>query len=500
MTALVLALIVPFVLGLFVACANLVVWRLRPSERAHLALALAGGAAVILLGATGMVYGADSRLEAVAARTALFLGAVPIQLCNVWLSERVYGVKQRVHYATMAGVSLLWACVGLVPGALYGDETVLRGTGLLGVGYLDVELTPLGRVAPLTLLPGIAWFVWRTDRLASGDPDRPVVLATMSASGALAGFDLLTAGAWIDAPYLYGTACTGAAIVYTSLLLRRFVETLARVEASAELLQRAAEARARELRESDLQLAQGARLAALGTLAAGLAHEINNPVAFIRSNLNFLAEMTERGEPDAEFEEVLGETEQGVARLRGIVDELLRMSAQGGTGFCELQLSNVVESALPTLRFEARDDVVLEARLAPVLPVRGDRNLLGQVVANLVLNAIQAIRSTGTPGIVRIATFADGPWAALEVSDSGPGVAPEIAQRIFEPFFTTKPPGQGTGLGLAVCRQLVERHGGRLSLADSARGARFRVDLRLALAEAGRDVAPAASPASPPLA
>jgi signal transduction histidine kinase len=498
MTGFVLVLVVPLVLGLFVACVNLVVWRLRPSERTHLALALAGGAGAVLLGAAGMVYGADTRSEAVTARTALFLGAIPIQLCNVWLSERVYGVGQRVHYATMAGASLLWACVGLVPGVLYAPETVLRGTGLLGIAYLDVELTALGRLAPLTLVPGIAWFVWSTDRLASGDADRGVVLATMSVSGALASVDLLTAGAWIDAPYLYGTACTAAAIVYTALLLRRFVETLARVEASAELLQRAAEARARELRESDLQLAQGARLAALGTLAAGLAHEINNPVAFIRSNLNFLAEMAESGQPDPEFEEVLAETEEGVRRLRGIVDELLRMSAQGSAGFGEVQLSEVVESALPTLRFEARDDVALEARLAPVLRVRGDRNLLGQVVANLVLNAIQAVRTTGSPGLVRIATFVDGACAVLEVSDSGPGVAPEIAQRIFEPFFTTKPAGQGTGLGLAVSRQLVERHGGKLSLATSPRGARFRVELPLARAEAAGRTAAAAAPSPQP--
>jgi signal transduction histidine kinase len=80
---------------------------------------------------------------------------------------------------------------------------------------------------------------------------------------------------------------------------------------------------------------------------------------------------------------------------------------------------------------------------------------------------------------VRIATFADDRRAVLEVSDTGPGVAPAVAQRIFEPFFTTKPAGEGTGLGLAVSRQLVERHGGKLSLVASERGARFQVELPL---------------------
>jgi signal transduction histidine kinase len=485
MSGLLIVLVAPLAMGLFTAAVNYGVWFQRREERAHLALALASAAGVILLAGAGLMYTSASRSDGVAAHTALFLCAIPIQLGLVWLVERVYERPMHGHYLSGAGVSLLWACAGLIPGLLYGEATVLRGTGWLGIEYLDVELTLLGRIAPLTLLPGTAAFVWSTHSAGSVDEDRPVVLATMLASSAAVTLDVLIAGGWIDAPFLYGVTFTGVAAVYTALLLRRFVATLERVEASAGLLQRAAEARARELRESDLQLAQGVRLAALGTLAAGLAHEINNPVAFIRSNLNFLADLPASERDDSEFEEVISETEQGVARLRGIFDELLRMSSQGSAGFGEVQLGDIVESALPTLRFEAREDVALEVRLAPIPSVRGDRNLLGQVVANLVLNAIQAVRAAGVHGVVRIATLADAQRAVLEVSDTGPGVAPEVAHRIFEPFFTTKPPGEGTGLGLAVCRQLVERHGGRLDLVDSERGARFRVELPLASADAG---------------
>ena len=121
-------------------------------------------------------------------------------------------------------------------------------------------------------------------------------------------------------------------------------------------------------------------------------------------------------------------------------------------------------------------------RKAPVsgrLP-RTFRRTKAFVVANLALNAIHAVRGSGKPGVVRIATFADDRRAVLEVSDDGPGVPPELAERIFEPFFTTKPAGVGTGLGLAMTRQLVERHGGRLSLLPSPRGARFQVELPLA--------------------
>jgi signal transduction histidine kinase len=484
MTALAIFLMAPTVLALFTAAVNYGVWSHRRSERAHLALALACVAGAVLIAATGLVYGADSRIEAIAARTLLALATIPIQLGNVWFVARVHRKSLRGYYHAGAAVALLLACAGLVPGVLYGDGAVTRSVHGLGLAYVDVELTTLGRLAPLALLPGVAALLWRADQLARREPDRGVVLATMLVSNAMVVPDLFTAGGWIDAPYLFGPAFNLASVVYSGLMLRRFVETLARVETSADSLQRAAEERAKELRESDLRLAHGVRLAALGTLAASLAHEINNPVAFIRSNLNFLADATRQRSGEPEIEEVLGETEEGVARLRGIVRELLRMSEQGGAGFADVLLSDVVEAALPTLRFEAGEDVALVAQLTPVPAVRGDRNLLGQVVANLVLNAIQAVRAQGAPGAVRITTFADAQRVVLDISDTGPGVAPELAGRIFEPFFTTKPAGQGTGLGLAVSRQLVERHGGKLALLPSERGAHFQVELPTAHASA----------------
>ena len=482
MSTAVLVLLGPLVLGLFAASVNIGVWFHRREEEGHRALAIAGAAGVAQIAAVGLMYWADSRAEAIIARTAMLVSSIPLQLGYVRLTERVSRRSLRVHTALGGGQSLLWAILGLVPGLLYGESARVRGTGFLGVNYVDVELTLLGKLAPILILLGIAAFIAATSRAAREGDDRRLVMATLWTFGAFAASDLMVMGGWLDAPYLSALAFVVANIVYTALLLRRFIEVLGRVEVSADLLQIAAELRARELRQSDLRLAHGARLAALGTLAAGLAHEINNPVAFIRANLNYLSEISAGDRNDPEVEEVLAETEEGVARLRGIVDELLRMSSQGAAGFGEVILSEVVESALPTLRFEARDDVALDARLAPIPAVRGDRNLLGQVVANLVINAIQAVRASGVHGAVRIATFADDRRAVLEVSDSGPGVPAELARRIFEPFFTTKPAGQGTGLGLAVSRQLVERHGGRLALVASERGARFQVVLPLASA------------------
>jgi signal transduction histidine kinase len=473
-------LIFPFVACVFAAGVNLGVWRRRKRRIAHRSLAHASLATCVTLIGCGLLYFAESREDAIWARFAVFLAVVPIQVVSARLGADVFRV------GTGAWLRLAWlpgaacALLGFVPGAFYESGQVARSVAWLGIAFVDVELTSLGQVLPLALNVPTLLQLRFVARHSPRVPDRFGLLGFSTLSIAVAASDSLMLCGFVDAPFLFPLAHSASCLAFTTLLMRHFVAELSEVEASAERFQRAAEARARELRAADLRLAHGAKLAALGTLAASLAHEINNPAAFVRSNLNYLENLAARGDDDPELEEVLEQTEEGVERLRGIVAELRHMSARGDSDFGEVALSEVVESALPTLRFEAREDVALEARLAPLPAVRGDRNLLGQVVANLVLNAIHAVRGSGRPGAVRIATFADDHRAVLEISDDGPGVPPELVERIFEPFFTTKPAGVGTGLGLAMTRQLVERHGGRLSLLPSERGARFQVELPLA--------------------
>ncbi|MBM4383917.1 MAG: hypothetical protein FJ091_11170 [Deltaproteobacteria bacterium] len=468
----------PVVVSLFAAGVNFGIWTYRRAETVHYFFALACLATAVMFVGHGLIYSADSHTAAVAGRTAVLLTAIPLQFLVVRLMEKTMSHTFPKLAIAGAGLQCALALAGLIPGVLYAEGELLRTAPLIG-SYTDTALTELGRWAPfatvlLSIANGVAPFV-----AAPPEEKRSVLMGNVVGSSIVMS-DALVLGGWVDLPYLFPILFAVTCFAFTASLLIRFVEGLAQVESSADNLQRAAEARARELRETDLHLAHGAKLAALGTLAASLAHEINNPAAFIRSNLNYLAELSERPDDDAEFEEVLAETEEGVERLRGIVAELRQMSDHSRAGFGEVALSEVVDAALPTLRFEARGDVALEARLAPVPTVRGDRNLLGQVVANLVINAIHAVRGSGASGVVSIATFADDKRAVLEVADSGPGVPAELRERIFEPFFTTKAAGHGTGLGLAMARQLVERHGGRLTLAPSERGARFHVELPLA--------------------
>jgi signal transduction histidine kinase len=254
---------------------------------------------------------------------------------------------------------------------------------------------------------------------------------------------------------------------------------------------------------------QATRLASLGVVAAGVAHEINNPLAYVRSNLEFVVDefgsLQERlvrlvrrfpnvaggatGFPDLarqlrELREAMDEANEGVTRLAEVVGGLKQFSSRPRTEIGDVDLREVVRSSLRIAARTVSDRARLETRLEAVPRVRGCAAYLGQVVLNLLVNAAQALSTQTPPGggedvhRVRIATFERGGSAVLEVSDTGPGMSEDVARRIFEPFFTTKPPGQGTGLGLTVSRQVVETFGGTLGVETAeGQGTTFRVVL-----------------------
>jgi signal transduction histidine kinase len=234
------------------------------------------------------------------------------------------------------------------------------------------------------------------------------------------------------------------------------------------------------------------RLAAVGELAAGIAHEINNPLAFVRSNLTLLrqhwSELSTQlakaagravaADVVAEGEELLDESLEGVDRASAIVRDV-RGLAHGGRA--EKQAADLGELLGGVLRIAApqlRGNVRVETRLSDVPPVWGAPHELQQVFLNLLLNAIQAIDDDGH---VWISTECDGRFVVTTVADDGCGIAPEIFDRIFDPFFTTKPVGEGSGLGLGIAHGIVQGHGGHLSVAsEPGRGTRFRVHLPMA--------------------
>lgn len=264
-----------------------------------------------------------------------------------------------------------------------------------------------------------------------------------------------------------------------------FVDVVAflpvRRDALGETELRTAHARASA---AEAHAALSERLATMGTLAASVAHEINNPLAYSITNLDVL-ESTIARLASEEVRTLLHETRDGLLRIRDIVASLRKLTRVDDTREEPVDLRHVVESALRLsggeLRQRARVEVAIET---PSPRVLGDEGRLCQVLVNLVVNATQALR--GSPGrthVVRISARTEGSDAILEVSDDGPGVPRELQDRVFDPFFTTKALGEGTGLGLAVCREIARSMRGTMELeSEPDRGATFRIRLP-ALAE-----------------
>jgi two-component system NtrC family sensor kinase len=211
-----------------------------------------------------------------------------------------------------------------------------------------------------------------------------------------------------------------------------------------------------EEREVSRRLLQAEKMSAVGQLAGGVAHEINNPLGGILA----FAQLMSREDRSKDDLESLGLIIDAATRAKRIVESLLRFSRrpkQDERG--DVDLSKVAEDAMFLLQSQLKDGKVeVQRKLQPAVCV-GNANLLGQILVNLLVNALQAMKNQGR---IVIETASGQGAVLLRVSDSGPGIPPEIASRIFEPFFTTKPEGQGTGLGLSICYQIAEEHGGTI--------------------------------------
>jgi two-component system NtrC family sensor kinase len=240
------------------------------------------------------------------------------------------------------------------------------------------------------------------------------------------------------------------------------------------------------LQRTQAQLLQTEKLAAMGQLLAGVAHELNNPLAVVMGRTALLAEQL-AGSPLVTQAEKIALAAERSAR---IVRNFLALARQRPPERQPVELNHVVRESVELLAYQLGiDNVEAVLDLASGLPLLwADPNQLHQVMVNLVSNAHHALRGRRPPRRVTITTRADATRSrvTLTVADTGPGIPADVQGRIFEPFFTTKPTGQGTGLGLSLCRGIVEGHDGSIWLESApGQGATFRLEL------------PAASPADP---
>ena len=227
-----------------------------------------------------------------------------------------------------------------------------------------------------------------------------------------------------------------------------------------------------DLRRLEREALHSDRLVSLGQLAAGVAHEINTPLA----NITLIAESVRRRTNDAwtrdRIDSLLNQTESAARIVRGLLDFARRPEPQTGA----VDLGECVQAALGFV--QGKQSTGVEVRMSVPdarVVVRGDREQIIQVITNLLNNAYDAVDGGGR---IEVTLSADASWAHLSVTDTGVGIAPDVRAHLFEPFFTTKTEGKGTGLGLAICIGIVEAHGGTMEVeSEVGHGARFIVNL-----------------------
>lgn len=222
------------------------------------------------------------------------------------------------------------------------------------------------------------------------------------------------------------------------------------------------------------QVIQAEKMSAIGQLAAGIAHEINNPLGGI---LNCLYNLRKKRLSPEREEEYIKSMEDGIHRVQRTVDQLLDFSQQHEPKLISVNINNLVEGVLSLINYVIKKNgIKLKKEFTTSLPqLMADQHKMGQVVMNILLNAVQAIKGKGQ---IRVKTFQENGWCCIEVMDNGNGIPPDMLPRIFDPFFTTKDVGKGTGLGLAVSLGIVEMHSGRIDVkSELGKGTTFTVKL-----------------------
>ena len=261
-------------------------------------------------------------------------------------------------------------------------------------------------------------------------------------------------------------------------------------------------------------LAHTDKLASIGLLSAGVAHEINNPLAYVQNNLAVLQRETkglldlvklyessfgvlERSDPEAgrridelaeeidwpyirdNLDQMIDRTRTGVKRVAGIVEKMRGLARTAPPQWADVSLADLIENALEMMRGRLKhQQVEVSVQIHDTTRIDCVPDQIGQVLLNLLINALQAIESTGRQegGRIKVDARHVGPWVAISVADNGPGIEPEHRGRLFDPFFTTKPVGEGTGLGLAISHGIITGHGGRIEVeSQPGEGACFRI-------------------------
>ena len=232
-----------------------------------------------------------------------------------------------------------------------------------------------------------------------------------------------------------------------------------------------------ELKQTQEKLLQTEKMVAIGKLAGGIAHEINNPMTVILGYAQSIVKRIKEGDP---YFVQLKAIEREAIRSKKLIDDLLTFSRSSKAVFEKVSINTAIEGALSLSDVLSKEkNVVIERDFAKGLPdVLANKNQLQQVIINLCTNAVDAVSQVRDSGIINIKTGLDGEYVNIFIKDDGAGIPKSFHRKIFEPFFTTKEVGKGTGLGLSLCYEIIKKHGGEITVeSEPGKGALFTIKL-----------------------
>jgi signal transduction histidine kinase len=410
-----------------------------------------------------------------------------VRFCAAFLGRE----PSRIEWGAI-GALVVAGLAALVPGAYFSGAVTAHVVVAGQVVYVDAAPTLLG-ILVMALLCGVMVWVFVRFALAwrRGMPHAAIHAVGVSVLALAAVNDAVVAATGIAMPYLLdvGFMFPVAAVGYS--LTARFVEGARVLELLSARLETAVTERTRELSRTQEALHRAEKLGAIGQLAAGVAHEINNPAAAVAANLRYLQECLEgEGALPADGLDCLQDSRSAIDRIARVVRQLLdagRLAGNSSTQTRAVGLAEVAAEAVRLSRARCGDRVALVNAVPPDLFGLGQEPALVQVLVNLVVNAAQSIAPERTDGRVELTATRFGERVELVVTDNGSGMSDETLRRLFEPFFSTKAFGQGTGLGLAVSRGLVVGLGGELRFSSKqGQGSKATVELIAAAAPAPR--------------
>ena len=364
----------------------------------------------------------------------------------------------------------LAAIVGAL--ALLPDVLITEPVGehwFFGVRFREPSTTTLGSLAALPLLAAILPPLLLFVREARRHPDARRYAVGLLFLTAASLNDLFAATGKFQLPYLLDLGFLLMAGLVWSVLMDRFTGATHRLDMLSSQLEGIVTERTRELANAHEALAQAERLAAVGRLSAGVAHEINNPSAAVVSNLSYLKRSLAEGEVPSDAVDALDDSLTSMGKIARIVRQLLdtgRIAAADSSMRSTFDIALAVEHAAQTARAALDRPLSLTLEVPAIVGV-GDQLMVEQVLVNLIVNGAQAVPEQREPQItIRAEALTTG--VKLSVSDNGSGMSEEAMRRAFEPFFSTKPFGKGTGLGLSVSLGLAKAVGGDLRIAESS--------------------------------